>query len=96
MTVDIKKYNIMKKLIMIIIFAVGLGMNLRAQNDGFFSHEKYSEYRGDEQDIWGQDIPVLPGQHGVNYDFAAESAPVGSGLLLLGGLALAYGIRRKN
>ena len=85
----------MKKHIMTIIFAIGLGMSLSAQNDGFFSSGSYSEYRSN-QEIWGQDMPVLPGQHGVNYDFAAEQAPVGSGLLLLGGLAIFYAKRKKS
>ena len=81
----------MKKYIISIVFALGLGLNLSAQNDGFFSGN-YTEYR---EDVWAQNMPVLPGQHGTQYDFAAE-APLGSGLLLLGGLALAYGIRKKN
>ena len=85
----------MKKTIMTIIFAVAFGMNLSAQNDGFFSSGSYSEYRSN-QEIWGQDMPVLPGQHGVNYDFAAEQAPVGSGLLLLGGMAIFYAKRKKS
>ena len=85
----------MKKLITIIIFAIAFGMNVNAQNDGFFSSGNYSEYRSN-QEIWGQDMPVLPGQHGVNYDFAAEQAPVGSGLLLLGGLAIFYAKRKKS
>ena len=84
----------MKKHIMTIIFALIFGLNLSAQNDGFFSNGNYTEYR-DNSDVWGQNMPILPGQHGVNYDFAAE-APIGSGLLLLGGLALAYSIRKRN
>ena len=84
----------MKKIIITILFALIFGLNLSAQNDGFFSNGNYTEYR-DNSDVWGQNMPVLPGQHGVNYDFAAE-APIGSGLLLLGGLALAYSIRKRN
>ena len=84
----------MKKHIMTIIFALIFGLNLSAQNDGFFSNGNYTEYR-DNSEVWGQNMPILPGQHGVNYDFAAE-APLGSGLLILGGLALAYGIRKRN
>ena len=82
----------MKKKILAIAMFVALGLSASAQSDGFFSSGRYSEYR---EDSWAQNMPVLPGQHGTQYDFAAE-APLGSGLLLLGGLALAYGIRKKN
>ena len=84
----------MKKIITTIIFAIAFGMNVNAQNDGFFSGGNYTEYR-DNTDVWGQNLPSLPGQHGVNYDFAAE-APLGSGLLFLGGLAFAYSIRKRD
>ena len=83
----------MKKYIITLIIAIGFGVNLSAQSDGFFFNSNYSEYR-EENNEWGT-MPLLPNQHGTQYDFAAE-APLGSGLLLLGGLALAYGIRKKN
>ena len=81
----------MKKKILAIAMFVALGLSANAQSDGFFSNS-YSEYR---EDSWAQNMPVLPGQHGTQYDFAAE-APLGSGLLLLGGMALAYGMRKKD
>ncbi len=56
--------------------------------DGFFT-TNYQEYR--DVDAWN--LPMLPSSHGSNSD---QSAPVGSGLLLLAGMGLAYGIRRKN
>ncbi|MBQ8760867.1 MAG: hypothetical protein IJZ06_05535 [Bacteroidales bacterium] len=80
----------MKKIIITIILAVGLGRCLIAQNDGFFV-SNYSEYRGTEE--WGN-LPNLPGSHGFEYDYAA--APVGGGLLLLGGMAILYAKRKKN
>ena len=83
----------MKKYIITLVFAIGLGMNLSAQGDGFFANGNYSEYREDAG--WANGMPLLPNQHGTQSDFAAE-APLGSGLLLLGGLALVYGIRKKN
>ena len=83
----------MKKYIITLVFALGLGLNLSAQSDGFFSNSSYTEFR-EENNNWGT-MPLLPNQHGTQYDFAAE-APLGSGLLLLGGLALAYGLRKKN
>ena len=82
----------MKKIILAIALFAAFSAN--AQSDGFFSGGNYSEYREDVN--WAQQsMPALPGQHGTQYDFAAE-APIGSGLLLLGGLALAYGMRKRN
>ena len=43
----------MKKIITTIIFAIAFGMNVNAQNDGFFSGDNYTEYR-DNTDVWGQ------------------------------------------
>ena len=91
----------MKKYIITLAIAMGFGMNLNAQigqfnqggTDGFFSSGNYTEYR---DDAWATNMPVLPGQHGVDYDFAAEPAPLGSGLLLLAGLGLGYAMRKKN
>ena len=81
----------MKKKILAIAMFVALGLSASAQSDGFFSSGRYSEYR---EDSWAKNMPLLPG-HGNDYDFAAE-APLGSGLLLLGGMALAYGMRKKK
>ena len=82
----------MKKKILAIALFVALGLSANAQSDGFFSSGRYSEYR---EDSWAENMPILPVQHGSTYDFAAE-APLGSGLLLLGGMALAYGMRKKK
>lgn len=84
----------MKKLIITITLALGLGMGLNAQNDGFFT-STYGEYRESEND-WGLDMPLLPGSHGYLDDYScAEQAPLGSGIILLAGMALGYGIKRK-
>lgn len=82
----------MKKYITSIIFALAFTMNLSAQNDGFFSSD-YTDYREEEVYEWGT-MPALPEQHGGLCDYSA--VPLGSGLLLLGGLALAYGLHKKN
>ena len=76
----------MKKLITTTIFALFFGMTLSAQSytDGFFT-TKYKEYR--EVTEWGN-LPLLPDEHGLDYDYAA--APVGNGILLLGGMALVW------
>ena len=82
----------MKKRLMIISSIIILGCsNLFAQNDGFFSNGNYSEYR-EENNEWGT-MPLLPTSHGSQYDFAAE-APLGSGIVLLAAMGLAYG-RKK-
>ena len=76
----------MKKLITTTIFALFFGMSLSAQNDGFFTYSNADDYRGGS-DEWGT-LPTLPGSHGYEYDYAA--APLGSGLLILGGMALLW------
>lgn len=84
----------MKKIILVIALFVALGLSANAQSDGFFSTgSNYKEYR---EDVWAQNMPVLPGQHGSNYDFAAEPAPVGSGLLLLAGMGLLYASNKRK
>lgn len=61
--------------------------NLNAQNDGFFT-SSYSDYREDE---WSSTMPSLPGYHGGLNDYqAVPETPIGSGLLILGALALGY------
>ena len=87
----------MRKYIITIIFALGLGMNLNAQSDGFFT-SSYSEYRDVEND-WSLNMPLLPGSHGYvdDYSCAEQDVPLGSGLLILGVLALGYfGFKSEN
>ncbi len=60
--------------------------------DGFFK-STYTEYREDV-DEWGA-MPMLPGQHGYSYDYAA-SAPLGSGLVLLATFGVGYLALRKK
>lgn len=83
----------MKKYIITLVIALGFGMNLYAQNDGFFK-SSYTEFR--EDNIWGE-MPELPNQYGVYGDYdAIEPAPIGSGLLLLSGFGLYYLSRRRK
>ena len=82
----------MKKLIITIIFALFMGMTMSAQSDGFFAYSDVDNYRGGS-DEWGA-LPTLPASHGFTTD--QDAVPLGSGLLLLGGLALAYGLRKRN
>ena len=74
------------------IFALFFGMTLSAQNDSFFTYSHSEEYRGGS-DEWGT-LPTLPGSHG--FDFDQNAAPLGSGILLLGGMALLYSKRKKE
>ena len=83
----------MKKLIITTIFALGLCMSLNAQKDSFFTYHNSEDYRGGSSE-WGT-LPTLPASHGFDFDVNGE-APLGSGILLLGGLALAYGLRKRN
>lgn len=85
------------------IIAVGFGMSLSAQQfgkpysnqtDGFFSSNRYEEYREDNAE-WGK-MPLLPKTHGYNYDYDAEEAPLGSGLLLLAGMGIGYAVRKRK
>ena len=83
----------MKKLITTTIFALIFGLNLSAQSDGFFSYNTIDSNRGGSSE-WGA-IPTLPSTHGLDFDQNAN-APVGSGLLLLGGMAVLYAKRKKS
>ena len=78
----------MKRLIVLSVFTLGFLMNLNAQSDGFFTYNNVEQNRTSE---WG-DMPAMIGHDSrTNMD-----APVGSGLLLLAGMGLAYGIRKKS
>ena len=80
-----------------IVATLGLGANAQfysntnTQNDGFFSSNSIgSQYRDGSS---GEEaFPILP-QIGQYRD---QNAPVGSGLLLLAGMGVAYALRRKN
>ena len=82
----------MKKLIITTIFALFMGMTMSAQSDGFFAYSDVDNYRGGSDD-WGA-LPTLPASHGFTTD--QDAVPLGSGLLLLGGMAIAYGLRKRN
>ena len=96
MTVDrclLTKNNKMRKYIITILFALGLGMSLNAQSDGFFT-SSYSDYR---EENWSSTMPSLPGFHGGLDDYQAiPETPIGSGLLLLVGLGITYASTKKK
>ena len=80
----------MKKLIILSVFAIGFGMSLNAQSDSFFRYNNVEEQRTND---WGVAMPAMIG-HGLESDQSA--APLGSGLLLLGGMAVLYARRKKS
>ena len=83
----------MKKLIILSVFALGFGMSLNAQSDGFFKYNNVEEQRTSESG-WGT-MPTMIG-HGLTGDQDGDSAPLGSGLLLLGGMAVLYASRKRK
>ncbi|MBQ2188483.1 MAG: hypothetical protein IIU33_05500 [Bacteroidales bacterium] len=77
----------MKKILFAIalIFVLGLGAN--AQRDGFFTTNDI--YNRDNNDGLG-----LPSTHNTNAD--QNSAPLGTGLLILTALGAGYAVARKK
>ena len=94
LSVDLKKRKVkMKKLLVTFTMVIILGLGANAQSDSFFTStsNEYGRTDSNQSDI-SQITPKLP-------DFGAtsnEQAPVGSGLLLLAGMGVAYALRRKN
>ena len=80
----------MKKIILAIALFATVSVN--AQNDSFFKYNNVEEQRR-EDDGW-RTMPTLIG-HGYTSDIDAN-APLGSGLLLLGGMAVLYARRKKS
>lgn len=76
----------MKKIILAIALFAAVSAN--AQNDGFFT-SNYNQNRT-EGYTWA-DVDLPP--HGSSTNAAA---PLGSGLLVLAGLGVAYAMRKKN
>ena len=84
---SIKKKKMKKIILAIALFAA---VSANAQSDSFFKYNNVEEQRTSPSD-WGS-MPAMIG-HGLEGD---QSAPLGSGLLLLAGMGLAYGFRKKN
>ena len=80
----------MKKVLVTLSLVIVLGLGVNAQSDSFFS---YNDVDNQNRQSYGLgDMPDLP-MRGQNTD---QSAPVGSGLLILAGLGAAYALKRKN
>lgn len=76
----------MKECIMTILLVLVLEFALMAQSDGFFMHKRYDYIVADDE----YEIILLPKQHGLDYNYYADKAPLGSGCLLLLGMGLIY------
>ena len=79
----------MKKIILAI--ALFAAVNVNAQSDGFFVYNDVEQSRTTSSG-WS----TMPTMIGHGYDTDQSAAPLGSGLLLLAGMGLAYGIRKKS
>ena len=77
----------MKKIIATIAIISSLSFSANAQSDGFFNNRSLLDYRDENY----TELPRIP-DHGLTTN---QNAPLGSGLLLLAGMGLAYGVRRK-
>ena len=88
----------MKKIILAIALFVALGLSANAQSDGFFSSSYTYDENRNAPDANGWELFNMPSiiGHGYEYDQNADPAPVGSGLLILAGLGVAYAMRKKN
>ena len=88
----------MKKTILTLAIILGISFGASAQNGGLFgkgpNRGYYDEYYDEYDTRDGVFNFSLPNQHGTTND---ESAPLGSGALLLIGFGAAYaGLKRKN
>ena len=73
---------------------ISLAQNYRMDtgSDGFFTTEGNGNRTGSSDNNEWAFIPELMG-HGLTTN---QAAPLGSGLLILGGMALGYGIRKRK
>ena len=81
----------MKKLLLTIALVLTIGFGANAQRDAFFSWNDADNemYRDIDNGI----NFTLPTSHGLDYD---NTAPLGSGLLILTALGTGYVIRKRR
>ena len=80
----------MKKVFVTLSLILTLGLGASAQSDAFFS---YSDVETPNRT--GSELGATPGLPMRNQS-TDQTAPLGSGLLLLAGMGAAYALRRKN
>ena len=85
--------NNMKELVIMLIIIFGCFVNLSSQSDNFFLY--HQEYRYDNDSEW-EELIMLPRTHGLDYNYPANEAPLNSGLILLVGMGICYGLSRKS
>ena len=83
----------MKKILSIIAIIFCLGNGLNAQTDGFFN---YSEAGKQNRNSTSTFQPLLPISHGMDENQPAYPTPVGSGLLILSCVGIAYASYKKK
>ena len=80
----------MKKILFTIALIITMGVTANAQSDGFFrSYDNNDNTNRTEGNHF-----VLPNAHDTNSDY--DSAPLGSGLLILTALGAGYAIKRRK
>lgn len=89
---SIKKKK-MKKIILAIALFAAVSANAQSYSDGFFKYNNVEEQRNNGD--WSITAPTMIG-HGLTGDQDGDSAPLGSGLLLLGGMAVLYASRKRK
>lgn len=83
----------MRRYILLIFITFVSSLYVYAQSDGYFSYQY--EYREDNNNEWSELI-MLPPTHGLDYNYPADEAPTGTGLLLMTGIVLAYMYHKNN
>ena len=82
----------MKKIILAIALFAAVSANAQKSDAFFTSNYNYEQNRDNSGQGGWADVVGVPG-HGSLYNVAA---PLGNGLLLLGGMALGYAAMRKR
>ena len=82
----------MKKILLTITLVITMVVSANAQDSFFKSGD--ASYEGGSRD-WGSAMPALP-QGSVGTINADQSAPIGSGLLILSVLGGAYALLKKE
>ena len=87
----------MKKTVLTIAIIFGMALNTFAQSRGLFNlgpKSGYDTYSYNRDPLTGGDPAfALPSSHGDTND---QTAPIGSGALLLIGFGAAYALKKKN
>ena len=78
---------------MLMILTIGFNVCINAQSDVFFSYQY--EYREEKDSEWNELI-MLPPNHGLDYNYPADNAPLGAGLLIMTGMSVVYLTLRKD